>query len=156
MQLSDLQYLMDQLGPASSDILLIAQQSEDRWQVELEGDLSLQASWQPQRCCVAFSCGLGYPAFGERERVYALLLHANLVLTGISSARLALSQPDEEIILIGEYMTSHPSIAGLQQHLSEFLHIALRYADLIANPAQSVTPLQPLATRDAVSGYSRV
>ncbi|MEO0316793.1 MAG: hypothetical protein RL404_470, partial [Pseudomonadota bacterium] len=49
MQLSDLQYLMAQLGPATSDILLIVQHSDDQWQIEFEEDLSLHVSWHQQR-----------------------------------------------------------------------------------------------------------
>ena len=51
VQLSDLQYLMGQLGPASPDIHLIVQQSDDRWQVEFEGGLSLHASWRARLSC---------------------------------------------------------------------------------------------------------
>lgn len=156
VQLSDLQYLMGQLGPASPDIHLIVQQSDDRWQVEFEGGLSLHASWQAQRSCVIFSCGLGCPATVEREPVYALLLNANLVLTGISGARLALSQPDEEVLLIGEYTMSHPSVESLQQHLSEFLHVAVKYAALIAKPSEGSLMPPSGKPHEAASGYQRV
>lgn len=157
MQLSDLQYLMEQLGPANSDVLLVVQESDDRWQVELEGDVALQISWQAQRGCVIVSCGLGCPSFAEREQVYALLLNANLLLTGISGVRHALSQPDQEIILIGEYMMSSPSAAVFYQHLGEFVHLALKYAALVAQPSQAGVALpMPALAHDASAGFQRV
>ncbi len=137
MQLADLQYLMAQLGPANSDVLLVVQHQDECWQVELDGDLSLQISWQAQRGSVIVSCGLGYPLCAERECVYALLLNENLVLAGISGVRLALSKPDQEVMLIGEYFMGSPSADGFYQHLSEFIHLALRYATLIAQPSQA-------------------
>lgn len=153
MQLSDLQYLMGQLGPMTSDILLIVQQSDDQWNVVFEEDMSLHVSWQQQRQCIIFSCGLGCATKVVREQVYALLLNANLLLAGISGARLALSQPDDEVVLIGEYPTSSPSTEFMHQILREFLGLALKYAELIASPlsVESLT-LFPAQQRD-VSGH---
>jgi hypothetical protein len=148
MQLSDLQYLMGQLGPVTSDILLIIQQSDDQWQVVFEDDLSLHVSWQQQRQCIIFSCGLGYATKVAREQVYALLLNANLLLAGISGARLALSQPDDEVMLVGEYPMSSPSTEVMHQILREFLGLALKYADLIASPS----PVESLTLLPALQG----
>ncbi len=140
MELADLQYLMTQLGPENSDVLLVVQHEDGSWQVELDAELSLQISWQAQRGGVIVSCGLGYPACAERDGVYALLLHENLVLAGISGARLALSKPDQEVMLIGEYFMSSASAPRFYQHLAEFIHLALRYAELIALPSQAAVP----------------
>jgi len=156
MQLADLQYLMAQLGPENSDVLLVVQQSDECWEVELEGELSLQISWQAQRSSVIVSCGLGYPACAERESVYALLLNENLVLAGLSGVRLALSKPDQEVMLIGECFLSSNSAPGLYQHLAEFIHLALRYAALIAQPSQTDAPAPvPLIAQHASLDYQR-
>ncbi len=157
MQLSDLQYLMAQLGPATSDILLIVQHSDDQWQIEFEEDLSLHVSWHQQRQSVIFSCSLGCPTVVEREQVYALLLNANLLLTGISGARMALSQPDDEVMLIGEYPMRSPSTEAMRQMLHEFLSLALKYADLIASPScLGFAEPMPALPGDAVAGAQRV
>ncbi len=157
MQLSDLQYLMSQLGPSTADILLIIQHSDDQWEVEFEEDLSLNVSWQQNSQSVIFSCGLGCATMIERERVYALLLNANLLLAGISGARLALSQPDEEVMLIGEYPMTSPSLDAMHLILREFMNLALKYAELIETPAQanSAAPA-PFITLGAIQGSQRV
>ena len=147
---------MGQLGPATSDILLIAQQNDDQWQIEFDEGLSLHVSWHPQKYCVIFSCGLGYATVIERERVYALLLNANLLLTGISGARLALSQPDEEVMLIGEYPLHSPSVEAMQRSLREFLLLALKYAEMIAIPTRSEASVSAvLLQHDASLGMQR-
>lgn len=157
MQLSELQYLMGQLGPATSDILRIVQHNEDQWQVELDAGLSLQIVWQPNKSCVIFSCSLGSVTLTEREQVYSRLLNANLQLTGLSDARLALSEPDQEVMLIGEYAISASSMDPIQQALREFLHLAMKYAELIACPSQAEVPMPlPLVTTGAGLGVQRV
>ncbi|MEO0319106.1 MAG: hypothetical protein RL404_2783, partial [Pseudomonadota bacterium] len=106
---------------------------------------------------VIFSCSLGCPTVVEREQVYALLLNANLLLTGISGARMALSQPDDEVMLIGEYPMRSPSTEAMRQMLHEFLSLALKYADLIASPScLGFAEPMPALPGDAVAGAQRV
>ena len=157
MQLSDLQYLMSQLGPASSAIQFIVQQDDNQWQIALDDGTSLQVSWQAERRCATFSCGIGQVMSDERENIYALLLRANLLLSADSSARLALSRPDDEVMLIGEYSMSIPSLDVLQQQISTFLQRAVTYAEMIARPWQAHDgELMPVPTRHDAQGYQRV
>lgn len=44
--LSDLQYLIQQLGPMTPEIVTIIQQDEYRWQVELDGGVLVQLRWE--------------------------------------------------------------------------------------------------------------
>lgn len=44
--LSDLQYLIQQLGPMTPEIVTIVQQDERRWQVELDGGVLVQLRWE--------------------------------------------------------------------------------------------------------------
>lgn len=156
MQLTDLQYLMAQLGPASPDIQFIVQH-DDEWQIALDDGRSLHVSWQPQRRSAVLSCGLGRVMSDERENIYALLLHANLLLSPESGARLALSRPDEEIMLIGEDVTDAPSVQALQHQIITFLQLAVTYAELIACPWQLQEGRQiPVPTRTDAPTYQRV
>lgn len=59
--LSDLQYLMQQLGPAMPEIATIIQEDIDSWQVELDEALSLQLRWQEQPPRVRMRCVIGRP-----------------------------------------------------------------------------------------------
>ncbi len=59
--LSDLQYLMQQLGPAMPEITTIIQEDRDSWQVELDEALSLQLCWQEQPPRIRMRCAIARP-----------------------------------------------------------------------------------------------
>lgn len=132
MGLSNLQYLMHQLGPATPEIVAIIQDHIDSWQVEFDEGVSLQLSWQEKPPRVVMSCSLGSPEDRVREQVYASLLNANLLLTGMADVKIALSHPDNDVMLIGEYELGTASLAALQDSLAEFLRLAGRFAMMVA------------------------
>jgi hypothetical protein len=142
LRLSDLQYLMHQLGPATPEIVTIVQDDIDSWQVEFDEGVSLQVGWQEKPPRMLMTCSIGQPEVAARERVYASLLSANFLLTGTTNLKLALSQPDEDVLLIGEYELSQVSVAALQDHLSIFLQSAARFSTIVADAGEE--PLQSL------------
>lgn len=103
LKLSDLQYLMHQLGPAMPEITTIVQQAIDSWMVEFDEGVSLQLAWEQRAMQVLLKCALGQPDEGAREEIYAALLSANLLLTGVADVKLGLSHVDDDVVLIGEY-----------------------------------------------------
>lgn len=138
--MSDLQYLMHQLGPATPEIITIIQDDIDSWQIEFDEGVSLQVGWQPLPPRVLMSCAIGRATDAARERVYASLLNANLLLTGMASVKLALSQPEDDVMLIGEYELASASMAGLQSSLSEFLNFAAKFSTMIASVSAEDRP----------------
>lgn len=130
--LSDLQYLMHQLGPMMPEIVTIVQEDIDSWQVELDEGVSLQLGWQEQPPRLLMSCAIGRPDEAMREKVYASLLNANYLLTGITTLKLALSDPGEDVVLIGEYEAGEGSIDALQRLIVEFLRSAARFSRMVA------------------------
>ena len=147
MELSDLQHLMHQLGPAMPEISVITQDDIDSWQVEFNGDASLQIEWQASPPCVLMTCVIGQPPEAAREAVYASLLNANRELTGLANMKLALSQPDNEVLLIGEYPLGAASVTALQASLSEFLQFAAEFSMMVADsPKKDFPPQAPYIT----------
>lgn len=132
MTLSDLQILMHQLGPATPEIISIIQDDIDSWMVEFDEAVSLQIAWDERSMRVLMKCGLGQPYESTREEIYRLLLNANLLLTGVADVKLALSDVDDDVMLIGEYALQEPTLEALQQRLSDYLSFAEKFSTMIA------------------------
>ncbi len=132
MNLSDLQYLMHQLGPATPEIITIVQEAIDSWRVEFDEGVSLQIAWDERSERVVMQCALGQPDDISREKIYASLLSANLLLTGVADVKLALSHVDDDVMLIGEYDIADASVDSLRQRLAEFLGFAGQFSRMIA------------------------
>ena len=148
MKLSDLQYLMHQLGPATPEITTIVQEAIDSWMVEFDEGVSMQIAWDERSLRVLMKCAIGQPDERSREDIYALLLNANLQLTGVADVKFALSGADDDVMLIGEYELKEQTLEALQERLSEFLGFAGKFSRMIANalPADSAQEFHPLAS----------
>ncbi len=131
--LADLQYLMHQLGPVIPEIVTIIQDDIDSWQLEFDEEVSVQLSWQEQPPRLLMSCAIGRPDDAEREAVYASLLNANLLLTGVAALKLGLSEPDRDVMLIGEYESSDGSLDALRTLVIEFLDFAARFSQMVTD-----------------------
>jgi hypothetical protein len=133
-QLSDLQHLIRQLGPSLPEILTITEEDLDSWQIIFEPGLSLQISWQETPARVLLCCALGKPEESQREKTFARLLNMNLLLQGVASLKLALSSPEDDVILIGEIETNSMSLETLQTEITHYLRYAARFSALINEP----------------------
>jgi hypothetical protein len=142
LRLSDLQYLMHQLGPATPEIVTIVQDDIDSWQVEFDEGVSLHFGWQETPPRLLLSCAIGQPLDDAREQVYASLLNANLLLTGVANVKLALSQPDGDVMLIGEYDIASFSMDSLQSSVSDFLCLAAKYSTMVAEAFAESPPIE--------------
>lgn len=145
MGLSDLQYLMHQLGPATPEITTIIQEDIDSWQVEFDEGVSLQIGWRSSPPRVLMSCAIGRADDAARERVYASLLNANLLLTGVADVKLALSSPEEDVMLVGDYELASASLDELQASLSEFLRFAARFSTMVSEMPVKEPPSKPIS-----------
>lgn len=144
--LSEMQVLMHQIGPATPEIVTIIQQEIDNWLVEFDEGISIDLSWQDSPARIMMCCAIGQPEAINRESVYACLLGANLLLTGVASVKLALSQPEGEVMLVGEYEPGDASLSHLQNNIVEFLYYAGRFSELVIDTA-SVIAEQPYETK---------
>ena len=133
-QLSDLQHLIRQLGPSLSEISTIIEEDLDEWQIIFDSGLSLQISWQETPARVLLYCAIGKPDESQREKIFARLLNMNLLLQGVANIKLALSSPEDEVILIGELTSDSMTLETLQEEITEYLRFAARFSQLINEP----------------------
>ena len=133
-QLSDLQHLIRQLGPSLPEISTIVEEDLDEWQIIFDSGLSLQISWQETPARVLLCCDIGKPDESQREKIFARLLNMNLLLQGVANVKLALSSPDDDVILIGELASNSMTLETLQEEISEYLRFAARFSELINEP----------------------
>lgn len=133
-QLSDLQHLIRQLGPSFPEISTIAEEDLDEWQIIFDSGLSLQISWQETPARVLLCCAIGKPDESQREKIFARLLNMNLLLQGVANVKLALSSPEDDVILIGELASDSMTLETLQEEITEYLRFAARFSELINEP----------------------
>jgi hypothetical protein len=133
-QLSDLQHLIRQLGPSLPVISTIIEEDLDEWQIIFDSGLSLQISWQETPARVLLYCAIGKPDESQREKIFARLLNMNLLLQGVANVKLALSSPEDDVILIGELASDSMTLETLQEEITEYLRFAARFSELINEP----------------------
>jgi hypothetical protein len=130
-QLSDLQHLIRQLGPSLPEISTITEEDLDEWQIIFDTGLSLQISWQEKPARVLLCCAIGKPIESQREKIFAWLLNMNLLLQGVANVKLALSSPEDDVILIGELEANVLSLEMLQEEITNYLRFAAKFSELI-------------------------
>jgi len=133
-QLSDLQHLIRQLGPSLPEISTIIEEDLDEWQIIFDSGLLLQISWQETPARVLLCCAIGKPDETQREKIFARVLNMNLLLQGVANLKLALSSPEDDVILIGEIDAAAISLEVLQEEITEYLRYAARFSELINEP----------------------
>jgi hypothetical protein len=133
-QLSDLQHLIRQLGPSLPEISTIIEEDLDEWQIIFDSGLSLQISWQETPSRVLLYCAIGKPDESQREKIFARLLNMNLLLQGVANVKLALSSPEDDVIVIGELISDSMTLETLQEEITEYLRFAARFSELINEP----------------------
>ncbi len=130
-QLSDLQHLIRQLGPSLPEVSSIIEEDLDSWQIIFDTGLSLQISWQETPARVLLCCAIGKPEESQREKIFARLLNMNLLLQGVANVKLALSSPEDDVILIGELTSDSMTLETLQEEITEYLRFAARFSEFI-------------------------
>lgn len=140
-QLSDLQHLIHQLGPSIPEILTITEDESDSWQIGFDLGFSLQISWQENPARVLLCCAIGKPNETQREKIYARLLNMNLLMQGVANVKLALSSPEDDVILIAELDSQTMSLEMLQKEIADHLRFAAYFSVVMTNPDSESTEL---------------
>ncbi len=138
MHLSDLQYLMHQLGPSMPDISAIVQEKDDCWHVAFDEAVSIQIDWLEHPPAMMARCTVGRVDDEWCEQSYARLLDANRLLASLANTKLAISPSGERVELIGECKLASPSLPELQRELSRFIQLAAGLAVMISEPVREV------------------
>ncbi len=135
--LSELQYLMHQIGPSIPEIAAILQEDIDGWQIEFDDGVSMRIDWHEEPAQIVMSCAIGRADANAREPVYAALLEAKLQLTGVARVTLALG-PDDDVMLIGECELADATVEALRDKVAEFLEIAAKFSLLVTGTGEAV------------------
>ncbi len=141
MQLSELQHLMQQLGPSMPEISVILQEEIDCWQLVFDEDVVLQVGWQSEPPRVVFSCSVGEVDDADRDRVFSRLLLANSLPATALGVKFALGHPDEQVLVIAEFEASCLSLDSLGELLREFILQAEQVSAFISEGANSAEHL---------------
>lgn len=131
-QLSDLQHLIRQLGPSLTEITTIIEEDLDSWHIIFDTGVSLQINWQETPARVLLYCAIGQPGNSQREKIFAWLLNMNLLLQGVANVKLALSSPEDDVILLGELEFDSMTLETLQADISDYLRYAAHFSELIS------------------------
>ena len=127
--LSDLRHLMQQIGPTVPEISAIFQHDTDQWDIEFDEQVVLHLGWQSDSSALLLSCSLGQTPVLEKQQRYAAYLRTNLMWFGVVPIRIALRDPDDVVMLIGEYAGVGLSIDFLRQTFHAFLAHASRIVE---------------------------
>lgn len=152
--LSDLQMLMHQLGPATPGIEAIIEDDIESWEVQLDDGATLCIAFQCEPAEAVFSCLLGPTPVHRQTEIYAAMLCANLLYQGVAPIKFALNHPAGELMLIAAYPLLGMSLDSLQKNLSSFHAYARHFAEQVV-VEESNTDAKPLALPDdsSLSGY---
>ncbi len=138
MQLSELQYLIHQLGPTMPEILTILQYESDRWALAFDEEVTVEVGWQDTPPRTLVSCAIGEVPEDLCGSVYARLLIANSLPSERLSLRFALNFPEEQVLLLGELDDDNVSLEALRADLASFVQCAVAMASFIAESAAAV------------------
>lgn len=87
------------------------------------------------------SCELALSSEAHRLAIYTAMLNFNLLYQGVAPLKVALSSPDGNLLLIGQYQLSEHSLPILQQLMQQFLLAAQHVTEQVAlHEQQAVLP----------------
>jgi hypothetical protein len=95
---------------------------------------------------VLLFCAIGKPDESRRGKIFARLLNMNLLLQGVANVKLALSLPEDDVILIGELESDSMMLETLQEEITKYLRFAARFSELINEPELDAEKLDLLHT----------
>jgi len=140
--LSQVQVLMQDLGPAMSDIDCIIQQESGQWRIHLTDGLVIDISYCSHPARLMLSAMIGTPDAQSLNEVHITMLCANLIFAEDHSLRVALTHPGGDLMLISEWMLELCLLAEFRDVLLQHADRARYFSDLVA--AQEVVLDQPL------------
>lgn len=131
--LEQIQQLMAELGPAAAEVATVAQEPDGQsWVIELEDETIVNVEYEHQLQRLMFTVGLPKPPADRRSETYEALLTFNLLWQQATPLRMAMDQPDGEILQVAEIGTAGLDVAGVRQALSAVVEMARLWRTAIA------------------------
>lgn len=122
--LERMQIMMEEIGPAMSEIEAVIQSEEKNWAIQFEDQSIAMLEWAEKPDRVVLSAMLGIPSESMQLSVYETLLCYNLLWKDTGGVKMALAGPSGELMLLYELYAGDLSINELQTVLTNFVSIA--------------------------------
>jgi hypothetical protein len=122
--LERMQIMMEEIGPAMSEIEAVIQSEEKNWAVQFEDQSIVMLEWAESPDRVVLTAMLGVPSEAMQLSVYETLLCYNLLWKDTGGVKMALSGPGGELVLLYELFASNLNRNELQTVLINFVSIS--------------------------------
>jgi hypothetical protein len=140
--------MLDELGPATPEVVLIEQATPNTWLIALEeGGAALAVKLDESTDVVTLSCELGRPQESVRERVYEALLIYNGLSALHGGIRMALREPAGVVLQEFDVHLQTLDVDGLRRIVQDFSRKAAAWEEIIESA-------EPPAADDALQGAS--
>jgi hypothetical protein len=122
--LERMQIMMEEIGPAMSEIEAVIQSEEKNWAIQFEDQSIVMLEWAENPDRVVLTAMLGVPSETMQLSVYETLLCYNLLWKDTGGVKMALSGPSGELVLLYELFASNLNRNELQTVLINFVSIS--------------------------------
>jgi len=122
--LERMQIMMEEIGPAMSEIEAVIQSEGKNWAVQFEDQSIVMLEWAESPDRVVLTAMLGVPSEAMQLSVYETLLCYNLLWKDTGGVKMALSGPGGELVLLYELFASNLNRNELQTVLINFVSIS--------------------------------
>jgi ABC-type uncharacterized transport system permease subunit len=144
-RLQRMQLLMDELGPTTSEVVLVEQLSPGTWLVALDGDdTTISIRLDEQTGIVTLSCEVGRPQEATRYRIYESMLTYNGLSDLHGGIRMALQAPDGMVLQQFDIQCESLHLEQWSQLIRDFSLKASAWEEIIesAEPFDLEEPLE--------------
>ena len=122
--LERMQIMMEEIGPAMSEIEAVIQSEEKNWAIQFEDQSIVMLEWAENPDRIVLTAILGTPSESMQLSVYETLLCYNLLWKDTGGVKMALSGPGGELVLLYELFAANLNRNELQTVLINFVSIS--------------------------------
>jgi hypothetical protein len=144
--LTELQALMQALGPSTVAIEWLVQESTVSWTIGMVSGHELGISFCDSPDRILLSAMIGTPDVSEREATYTAMLCSNLLYAEERALRVALTGPEGDLMLISECTPDEWTAAALEQCILCFSDTLSRFIDVVSTEELAPPANEPAPT----------
>lgn len=136
--LEQVQQLIEELGPATSEVAAVQQSDEASWEAAFADDTIVQIEFDEGRQTLVFTADLG-PLPSEQQAASLMnLMIFNGAWTATGGLRMGLDAPDGHVLLMFDLSAAALSLQTLQDYLSAFANHASTWQAVIPSGFGSI------------------
>ncbi len=145
--IENIQQLLQELGPNTSDIDAVVQTEEPSWAIQFADEtiVIIEAADDPAR--MVLSAELGAASDSLQLPIYETLLCYNLLWRDTGGVKIGLAGPKGALIMSSEICLNGLNLPDLQQGIADFANIVRSWTKYVANAdSQAAPPLSGMRT----------